>query len=279
METQLYVRIRGRVLGPFDKEKLKLFARQGQLGRMHELSQDATNWVQASTYPELFVSGEHPVKVDAVQTPKESQNVAQGTPPEHLETSRTWWYRKNNSEAGPVDKATIQQLLGTGNITPDDSVWTEGMRQWVPARQVPDLVPVMISRPPSFSGDTKFCHHCGNRITSLAEICPKCGVRQAQTPTMGGQPATGPNKVVACLLALFLGGLGIHKFYLGQTAAGVIYLLAFIFLFWTMYVPIILYVVCLVEGIGYLTYSDTDFARKYGGSCRTTSQSAGKDLW
>ena len=56
METQLYVRIRGRVLGPFDKEKLQSLARRGQLSRMHELSPDSTNWVQASTYPELFVS-------------------------------------------------------------------------------------------------------------------------------------------------------------------------------------------------------------------------------
>lgn len=35
---------------------------------------------------------------------------------------------------------------------------------------------------------------------------------------------------VAVLLALFLGGLGIHKFYLGKTSLGIIYLL----FFWTL---------------------------------------------
>ena len=55
MENQLYIRMRGRVLGPYDQEKLQSLARRGQLSRMHELSQDATNWVRASTYPELFV--------------------------------------------------------------------------------------------------------------------------------------------------------------------------------------------------------------------------------
>ncbi len=63
----------------------------------------------------------------------------------------------------------------------------------------------------------------------------------------------GKNKVVAGLLALFLGGLGIQHFYLGSTMAGVICL-----------------VTCggcgilsLVEGVMLLIMSDGDFDRKY----------------
>ncbi len=55
MENQLYIRVRGRVLGPYDEEKLQGLARRGQLSRMHELSQDGVNWVRATNYPELFV--------------------------------------------------------------------------------------------------------------------------------------------------------------------------------------------------------------------------------
>ena len=38
------------------------------------------------------------------------------------------------------------------------------------------------------------------------------------------------NKIVAALLAFFLGTLGIHKFYLGKTTAGII-MLVFLALF------------------------------------------------
>jgi len=37
--------------------------------------------------------------------------------------------------------------------------------------------------------------------------------------------ATKKNPTTAVLLALFLGGLGIHKFYLGQTGLGILYLI------------------------------------------------------
>ena len=33
------------------------------------------------------------------------------------------------------------------------------------------------------------------------------------------------NKVVYCVLAIFLGGIGVHKFYAGKIASGVLYLL------------------------------------------------------
>jgi len=33
------------------------------------------------------------------------------------------------------------------------------------------------------------------------------------------------NKIVYCILAFFLGGIGIHKFYAGKTSSGILYLL------------------------------------------------------
>lgn len=64
------------------------------------------------------------------------------------------------------------------------------------------------------------------------------------------------NRIVAALLAFFLGSFGIHKFYLGQIGWGIVYLL----FCWT-FIPGL---VAFIEGIIYLCTSDEDFARKYG---------------
>ena len=140
MENQLYIRVRGRVLGPYDQEKLKSLARRGQLSRLQELSQDATNWVRASTYPELFVSEDPPPVAVASQAVSESRPATSGDGHAPRGSAR-WWYNKNGAEAGPVDQTALQSMLASGQLGPDDIVWAEGMPQWVTARQAPGLLP------------------------------------------------------------------------------------------------------------------------------------------
>lgn len=63
------------------------------------------------------------------------------------------------------------------------------------------------------------------------------------------------NRTSAAIFALLLGGLGAHKFYLGRTGQGLLYL----FFFWT-FIPA---VVAFIEGIVLLTMSDAEFNAKY----------------
>ena len=110
---------------------------------------------------------------------------------------------------------------------------------------------------------TKYCHACRAEIDYRAEICPKCGVRQAVVGASSGgltsgdaTTRTGKSKLIASLLAIFLGGFGIHKFYLGDTTQGVIYLI----FFWTV-IPAI---IGFVEGIIWLTQKNEIWLAKYG---------------
>lgn len=107
-----------------------------------------------------------------------------------------------------------------------------------------------LSEPRIKGSDEKCCQECGSLILAKAEICPKCGVRQAVTSP------SGRNRLTAALFALLLGGIGTHKFYLGKVGMGIVYLL----FCWTL-IPLI---ASLIEGIMYLTMTDADFAVTYG---------------
>lgn len=96
----------------------------------------------------------------------------------------------------------------------------------------------------------KFCKHCGAKITADAVMCVHCG-RQVEelkqqsliqpqivinndninTNTNAGintaYDTKMKNKWIAFLLCLFLGWLGIHKFYEEKILMGVLYLFTF----------------------------------------------------
>lgn len=92
------------------------------------------------------------------------------------------------------------------------------------------------------------CRGCGKEIHETAELCPSCGAPQ------GIAKATGKSKVVAALLAFFLGALGIHRFYLGQWW-GIFYLL----LCWTGIPSIISF----IETIVFLLSDQQNWDKKY----------------
>lgn len=66
-------------------------------------------------------------------------------------------------------------------------------------------------------------------------------------------------KILAGLLAIFVGNLGIHKFILGCNTAGIIMILLNLT---CIGVPVIR-VISLIEGILYLTKSDEEFYNTY----------------
>lgn len=74
----------------------------------------------------------------------------------------------------------------------------------------------------------------------------------------GVEASTGKSRTTAAVLAILTGWFGGHKFYLGETSKGVLYL---VFL-WTM-IPA---VVGVYHGVKFLTMDDADFAERASGS-------------
>lgn len=106
------------------------------------------------------------------------------------------------------------------------------------------------------------CEYCGAPLTPTATPQPKPQPQPAYTQPTYAQPAhyddrrnwPVKSKIVAGVLALLLGGLGVHKFYLGKTGLGILYLL----FCWT-YIPGI---IGFIEGIMILTSNDENFQIK-----------------
>ncbi len=107
------------------------------------------------------------------------------------------------------------------------------------------------------------CYGCGKQLHISATSCPHCGafLRPAvHQPLTQSEDAAGTHheptksKVIAGVLALTLGGIGIHKFYTGAWGWGIVYIV----LCWT-YIPALM---ALVEGIRYLTLQQPTFAQK-----------------
>ena len=112
----------------------------------------------------------------------------------------------------------------------------------------------------------------GNRAVSIYLVEPIAppavpqsappAVPVAQQPGQNYRPAVAPSgkrkdRTTAALLAILLGGLAAHKFYLGEKGAVVRILLGPVFF--------IGYFLSLMEGIKLLTMSDEDFDRQYNG--------------
>jgi TM2 domain-containing membrane protein YozV len=91
----------------------------------------------------------------------------------------------------------------------------------------------------------------------------------AAPPAGGGQPLaayseppvpkTDRNKLVAALIAFFIGPLGIHRFYLGRTGTGILMLVLSI----TVVGLMLTIPWALIDMVRYLVMSDDEFASRY----------------
>ncbi|MBV6457871.1 MAG: hypothetical protein HONBIEJF_00991 [Fimbriimonadaceae bacterium] len=125
---------------------------------------------------------------------------------------------------------------------------------------------------------TKECPSCHVQIDATASVCPMCGYAfSAAPPPPPSSTGVGPripitsssygthNKIAAGLLAIFLGWLGIHAFYLNNTQMGLVLLLVSVVggALTCGGVSGVVATLALVQGILYLVASDEEFHQKY----------------
>ena len=139
-----------------------------------------------------------------------------------------------SEQRGPFSK---EQLLAEG-LRPEMMVWTDGMPQWQRADSVADLASL---------------------FAPAAAVAPigYAGVSVLPPPPIN----VSSTKLAAGRCAILIGGLGIHKFIIGATTAGVITLV--ISLATCGIGAAVFHVIGIIEGIIYLSKSDEEFYQTY----------------
>jgi TM2 domain-containing membrane protein YozV len=153
-----------------------------------------------------------------------------------------WFFAHGSDRRGPVSEDEIKALAADGRLRPDDLVWQAGMEAWTPAVNVPGLLPPTgPGAPPPLPNHDR---------PPVATAAPPAGPSDVQN-----------TKILAAVCAIVVGSLGIHKFVLGNTTAGLIMLLVTVLT--CGFGGIVMHVIGIAEGIIYLTKSDADFYQTY----------------
>ncbi|WP_437193414.1 GYF domain-containing protein [Planctomicrobium sp. SH527] len=128
-----FVRISGKILGPFGQDQLRSLRSRGRLHADHEVSVDRRTWLPATSLVELF--GE-PAGA------KQSNSSTSATVPEDSPSSKSveWFYAIGDEQQGPVTFSDLKKLAARGELTHRDMVWHSGLVEWIPAGDQPGLI-------------------------------------------------------------------------------------------------------------------------------------------
>lgn len=77
-----------------------------------------------------------------------------------------------------------------------------------------------------------YCYKCGKEIDDEAVVCPHCGCATKNFSQQGGtwsrtktsdENVSGKSRLVALLLCIFLGFIGVHRYYIGKIGTGILW--------------------------------------------------------
>jgi TM2 domain-containing membrane protein YozV len=159
-----------------------------------------------------------------------------------------YFYAHGNEQRGPVSAPDLFAL----QLSPATLVWREGMANWQRLDSVPELVEMMRAAAPQ------------PQAAPFAPPPPPPGQASPFPPHVpyGNLPPRDSSKrILAGIFGILLGALGVHKFILGYTSAGLI--MCLITIFTCGYAGFVFGIIGFIEGIIYLCTSEEEFYQRY----------------
>jgi hypothetical protein len=151
-KTTFYLKMQGRVIGPFTVDALHQMVKSGQVSRVHMMSEDKQNWFRASELPELFeaATGSRGFKgpsesVSAATNVSASSTASQVDRNDSANTAATvpaqaiWYYTLEGQQAGPVELGQLARMISKAKLKSSDLVWKESWPDWQSIADVPEL--------------------------------------------------------------------------------------------------------------------------------------------
>lgn len=204
-EPTYYVRMHGRVLGPFVLSRLQAMTQASKVNHSHEISTDGSSWQKAAAFPEIFVPKPEP-QIDELE-PVEELKVApvavdraivpQGSdvdpnflaeeaakkkkkPPGQVE----WYYavagETDSEPEGPVTRTDIVERIKAGDLVRSDMVWQSQMNDWARAGTRPEFKAAfdrMMASVPSVKGKPSNMLDLGRTIKASKQmVLVLCGL-------------------------------------------------------------------------------------------------------
>jgi len=148
---------------------------------------------------------------------------------------------KDGQQYGPVSAEQVRVWIAENRANAQTLAQPEGAPDWKPLGALADFAGDL--RPPASAG-------------APPTIMPPPSTPPSYTPS-----PRASNKIPAGICGILLGSLGVHKFILGYTGAGLIMLLVSV-LTCGLASPV-MHVIGLIEGIIYLCKPDEEFVRVY----------------
>lgn len=150
----------------------------------------------------------------------------------------------DGQQYGPVSAEQVRRWIAENRVNGQTLVQAEDATEWKP-----------LSTFAEFAGDLK------------PAAPPPIGGTMPPTGATPLSPASSraSSKIAAGVCGILLGALGIHKFILGYTGAGLIMLLVTLVggVLTCGLAAAVMHLIGLIEGIIYLAKSDEDFVRTY----------------
>jgi|GEM_PF-5227821 len=132
-QSNYFIRIRGKVLGPYTIKQLNMLRARGQFSQTNEVSTDGTNWESAARLYDVFETAPATIARTRKESSAESEFGRRGIETKPGSDEAQWYYSLDGKQLGPVPQSEVVQMLSIGAMNSHDLVWTEGMNEWQPS--------------------------------------------------------------------------------------------------------------------------------------------------